>query len=48
MIKNKIVVIDVIKPFILWEYGGVYFDNDYHLVNSPIKYHKTFDMYAGL
>lgn len=38
---------DALRALILYVYGGVFFDNDYVLLNSPAKLHKILDFYSS-
>ena len=43
----KFYCIDLLRPYILYEHGGVYLDADFHYVRSPKDLHKVFDLYTG-
>ena len=47
LIDLKFYKIDILKAFILSEFGGVYMDLDYHFVMTQGFLHKDFDMYVG-
>lgn len=38
---------DSLRALILFVYGGVFFDNDYVLINSPQYLHSTLDFYSS-
>ena len=40
-------VMDALRALILYVYGGVFFDNDYTLLNSPSKLHNIVDFYSA-
>lgn len=40
-------VMDALRALILYVYGGVFFDNDYVLLNSPSKLHNLVDFYSA-
>ena len=38
---------DALRALILYVNGGVFFDNDYVLLNSPAKLHNIVDFYSS-
>jgi len=46
-LKIKFYCIDLLRPYIIHEYGGIYYDADIHYVRSPKELHKLFDFYTG-
>lgn len=44
---KDIFLMDALRALILYVYGGVFFDNDYVLLNSPAKLHNIVDFYSA-
>lgn len=48
MIDNKYFSIDLIRPYIMINHGGLYTDTDFYLIRSPKFLHTAMDLYTGL
>lgn len=47
LIKIKFYAIDFLKPYIIYEYGGIYIDTDYNYLRSHRFLHTVFDSYTA-
>lgn len=47
MIKNNMLILDVLKPMILYQFGGVYLHKTFTMVNSFRQLHRVMDSYMG-
>jgi len=45
--SKDLYVMDALRALILYVHGGVFFDNDYVLLNSPAKLHNIVDFYSS-
>ena len=45
--EKDLFVMDSLRSLILYVYGGVFFDNDYVLLNSPAQLHNIVDFYSA-
>jgi len=46
-IAKDLYMMDAVRTLVLYVYGGVFFDNDYTLLNSPAHLHNTVDFYSA-
>jgi len=47
LIKNNFLRIDLLKPMILYHFGGIYLDVDFHYERSVKFLHRVMDLYTG-
>lgn len=48
MVKAGLYQIDILKPYILWSFGGLIMDLDYKIIKSTRDLHKFLDSYSSL
>lgn len=48
MVRAGMYQIDILKPYILWSFGGLIMDLDYKVVSSTRVLHKIMDSYSNL